>query len=347
LTTLVLLLAAQLQLATVGGLVVDATGAPLETVAITLEDPLGGIVDSQATDARGRFSFRSVAPGRYFVRASFPGFSTLNRPLNIQSALTVDLTFRLEIAPMSVPDVVIVETNTPSSAVTVGGPSIEQVPVRASTKGVQDVVATMPGWSTEDNGLLHARGIDDGFLYVIDGVPVYERLDQVSGLGPDVSTIESLNVVTGYMPAEFGYKAGGVINVRSKSSASKWAGMGDIGQGTEHDTSGAASAGGPLGHGVTLTAGTSAQRSDRLLDPIDPQNLHNHGDSSGGTGQLTWLHRDADILSVGLGAGRMSYDVPNTAAQDAAGQDQQQRITQRFRQASWQRAWSSSTLSQL
>ena len=38
-------------------------------------------------------------------------------------------------------------------------------------------------------------GIDDGFLMlIIDGVPVYERLDQLSGLGPDVSTIESLNV---------------------------------------------------------------------------------------------------------------------------------------------------------
>ena len=36
----------------------------------------------------------------------------------------------------------------------------------------------MPGWATEDNGLLHSRGVDDGFLYVVDGVPVYERLDQ-------------------------------------------------------------------------------------------------------------------------------------------------------------------------
>ena len=46
---------------------------------------------------------------------------------------------------------------------------------------LQDVVATLPGWATEDNGLLHSRGVDDGFLYVVDGVPVYERLDQTSG----------------------------------------------------------------------------------------------------------------------------------------------------------------------
>ena len=68
-------------------------------------------------------------------------------------------------------------------------------------------MATLPGWSSEDNGLLHVRGTDDGFLYVFDGVPVYERLDQLSGLGPDLSTVESISVITGYIPPEFGHKA--------------------------------------------------------------------------------------------------------------------------------------------
>ncbi len=113
--------------------------------------------------------------------------------------------------------------------------------MRTIAKGLQEAVATLPGWATEDNGLLHVRGIDDGFLYVIDGVPVYERLDQLSGLGPDLSTVESINVITGYMPAEFGYKAGGVIDVRSKSAADRlgraWR---SSARGSDDDTHGAA-----------------------------------------------------------------------------------------------------------
>ena len=101
------------------------------------------------------------------------------------------------------------------------------------------------------------RGIDDGFLYVIDGVPVYERLDQLSGLAPDLSTVESINVITGYMPAEFGYKAGGVIDVRSKSAAADWEGLAQFARGSDDDTHGAASAGGPLNRRLSLTAGGS------------------------------------------------------------------------------------------
>ena len=76
---------------------------------------------------------------------------------------------------------------------------------------------------------------------MIDGVPVYERLDQLSGIGPELATIESINVMTGYVPAEFGYKAGGVIDVRSKSAAAAWTASTQIERGSDDDTAGVVS----------------------------------------------------------------------------------------------------------
>jgi len=61
-------------------------------------------------------------------------------------------------------------------------------------------VATTPGWATEDNGLLHARGVDDGFLYVVDGLPIYERLDRLFGIAPDPELTDSMPVITRYIP---------------------------------------------------------------------------------------------------------------------------------------------------
>lgn len=338
----------QLQLSAVKGVLLDATGQPLPGATIELSDPLGGVLATRLSDSAGRFAFTGVALGRYSLRAMLAGFDSLRYPLNVESALPFDLTLRMALRTSV--DVVVdqrANSDSPTKRLTVAGPSIEQIPVRAITKGLQNVVATLPGWATEDNGLLHVRGTDDGFLYVIDGVPVYERLDQLSGLGPNLSTVESVNVVTGYVPAEFGYKAGGVIDVRSKTSASSWAGSIEAGRGSERETSGTAAVGGPLGGGANITVGGSVQRSDRFLDPAHPDNLHNHGDAAGVSGQLSWLHKSADVLTIGLGAGRMFYDVPNTAAQEDAGQDQRQRITQHYGQLTWQRAWSSSTLSQL
>jgi outer membrane receptor protein involved in Fe transport len=340
--------AAQLQLATVRGVLVDPAGQPLPGATIDLTDPLGAVVASRTSDAAGRFDFARVTQGRYTLRASLRGFDSLLHPLNIESALPINLTLSMTLRTSV--SVVVDEgmrSDSPTTRVSVAGPSIDAVPVRAITKGLQEVIATLPGWATEDNGLLHVRGTDDGFLYVIDGVPVYERLDQLSGLGPNASTVESINVVTGYVPAEFGYKAGGVIDMRSKSSAQRWSGSVQADQGTENDTTGAASVAGPLGRRLTLNLGGVAQRSDRFLDPVHPDNLHNHGDAVGGTGQLTWAGGSSDVVSAGAGAGRMRYDVPNTEFQEDALQDHRQRIAQDYGTVSWQRAWSSSTVTQV
>ena len=222
--------------------------------------------------------FSGVAPGRYALRAVSAGEDSLIYPLSVDAGLPIDVTLRF---PPRVTGTVIVEAPLARDAVTsrasVAGASVDLVPVRIGARGIQDVVATLPGWATEDNGLMHIRGIDDGFLYVVDGVPVYERIDQLSGLGPDLSSVDSVSVITGYIPAEFGYKAGGVIDVRSKAAQKQWTGAAQVEQAIDEGTSGGASAGGRLGSNVTLQVGGTGQRSSRFLDPVHPDNLHNRG----------------------------------------------------------------------
>ena len=103
-----------------------------------------------------------------------------------RTACPSSVTLRL---PPAFRDAVVVEGARPAPSIatrtSLGAESIARTPGRAGARRLQDVVATLPGWATEDNGLLHSRGVDDGFLYVVDGVPVYERLDQTSGLAPD------------------------------------------------------------------------------------------------------------------------------------------------------------------
>jgi outer membrane receptor protein involved in Fe transport len=339
---------AQLQLATVRGVVLDDGSQPVAAVAVELTDPLGGVVRAQVSDAGGRFAFDAVAPGRYALRASLDGFAPVVQALGVEGALAHDVTLRLLLrTAVAVTVDESAQHDSPTARVSLAGDSIDRVPVRGMTRGLQDVIATFPGWATEDNGLLHVRGTDDGFLYVIDGVPVYERLDQLSGLGPELATIESINVMTGYVPAEFGHKAGGVIDVRLKSAATDWNATAQIERGSNADTAGVASMGGTLPGNVTVTAGLAAQQSDRFLDPVHPDNLHNRGHAASSSGQFTWAPSASHIVSSSFGFARMEYDVPNTGEQEDAGQDQQQRIEQAYGSVSWQRAWSSSLFSQL
>ena len=59
--------------------------------------------------------------------------------------------------------------------------------------------------------------MDDGILYVIDGIPIVDRLDAVSASPIDTGTINSMQVITGNIPAEFGGRAAAVVIVHPKS----------------------------------------------------------------------------------------------------------------------------------
>jgi outer membrane receptor for ferrienterochelin and colicin len=335
---------AQLQQTTVTAIVLDARQAPVAGAQVALTDARGAELHRLTTDVSGRAVFRGVAPGRYELTTETATPPIIQLPLSVVGALPLEITVRV---PAAVTDRVVVEglADETTARGSVAGASIARVPTRVRSRAIQDVVATLPGWSTEDNGLLHTRGVDDGFLYVIDGVPVYERLDAVSGISPDVSSIGSINVITGYVAPEFGYKAGGVIDVRS-AVANAWSANTDalLGGDRSRDVTGAV--GGPLGDRVGIRVGGAASASNRYLDPVHPDNFHNHGGQANTFGQLEWAVTTSDRISTGWGLGRARFDVPNNEDQEPAGQDQRQRLAQAFANATWQRTWLSNLVTQ-
>ena len=151
---------------------------------------------------------------------------------------------------------------------TLGGESLRDSAPRVRRRGLQDVLATVPGWGSEDNGLLHVRGVDEGVLYVIDGVPAYERFDGLFGVAPDPMTLESITVSTGYIPPEFGFKSGAVVEVRSAAaSAGRWTGGVEEGLSLPNRRrDGAVIASGPLSRTANLpsTSRASARRGSSI-----------------------------------------------------------------------------------
>lgn len=336
--------AAQPQAAAVRGLVIDRVGQPAPGAIVVLADPLGATILQATTDTTGRFAFPAVMPGRFLVRAEFGGAAAA-LPFTVESALPIEVELRL---PPRVDESILVTEReaSVSTRFSLAGASLADVPVRVRGRSLQDTIATLPGWGTEDNGLLHARGVDDGFLYVVDGVPVYERLDTLNGIAPETAALETVNVVTGYVAPEFGYKSGGVIEVQSASAAERWRGSGDISVGNFAAAQGGVTAGGLLSPRIGLRVSASTERSDRFLDPVHPDNLHNGGGESTTSGTLD-SRGGANRVAFGWNAGRAQYDVPNTDEQEEAGQDQRQRVRAGAVTGSWQRAFSDRTVMQV
>lgn len=340
---------AQLQQGTIHGTVSGPDGTAIDGADVTLLDSLGTALQAVKSTA-GQFRFSNVAPGTYALRAEAPPFRAMMPALTVGGALPVRIELRLS-AALSEQVVVSGGQQEPGSIatrVTLAGQAVRRAPARLRSRGLQDAIATTPGWSTEDNGLLHVRGVDDGFLYVIDGVPVYERLDGLFGVAPDPAMIDSVSILTGYVPPEFGFKSGGVIEVRSAArTVDAWQGHADAGAGSDDVREFSSVAGGPLGRPAALTIGLAGLTSSRFLDSVHPGNLHNDGATISGGAQLGWNLSASGTVTAIAGFGRSDFDVPHGEAQQDAEQDQRQRVQNSWQTVSWQQSWSANTVSQL
>jgi outer membrane receptor for ferrienterochelin and colicin len=340
---------AQLQQGTIVGLLIGPDGISISEAQITLFDQLGNAVKT-AVASNGQFRLTNVAIGSYSLKAEATPFEAVVPSLTVADALPITLELKMSAALAEQVNVT-AETNQPvttTTRTTLAGDAVRRAPIRISSRGLQDAIATTPGWATEDNGLLHARGVDDGFLYVVDGVPMYERMDSVHGIAPDPEMVESINVLVGHVPPEFGFKSGGVIEVRTATGKSDaWLGNVQATTGSDATRQGSSVVGGPIGTKAALTLGFSGQRSNRFLDPVHPDNLHNSGSAVNATAEFSWLTSSSSTLSVVGGASRSTFDVPHNEEQDEAGQDQRQKNLQTWQTASWQRAWSANTVSQV
>jgi outer membrane receptor protein involved in Fe transport len=335
---------AQLQVARLRGRVIDSQSQGIARATVLLQDPSGNAIRAAATATDGSFQIADVAPGSYLIRVELGGVVVLTRALVVLGSLPVELTLQTGLA---VAESIVVQgdagSNTAEHPWSLAGDAVREVAEPLPSQRVQAALASLPGWMAEDNGLLHVRGVDDGLLYVQDGIPVYARLDRLFGMPPNPSAIASLHVLDGYVPPEFGFKSGAVVEVRTVTGIrDAWFGTLDTGLadlGTRHLEGFAA---GPLGGGTGLMLTGSDERSSRFLDPVALENFHNEGRTSSLAAQLTY-GTEKNLFSGSAQVGRDTYDVPHNRAQEEAGQDQRQRTTQMLLSGSWQRVLSGRT----
>lgn len=312
-------------------------GAPGVPVALVLE---GREVSHTITNADGRFEFPDVARGAYLLEAGVGALRGSNfvevdaEP--VDTAVLLGLIWDDERA---------VGITLPTNPVVIStAQELESRPLRLQMRALPQALAASPGWADEDNGLLHVRGVDDGVLYVEDGIPVYDRVDVAFGIPPSLAAAGTVGVATGHTSAQYGLKSAAVVFVDSPPAAQRWFADAQAGGGSSDLGTTSAATGGPLRSGLELFAATTAERSSRFLDPVHPDNLHNTGGVVAGSLRLrAALPRDGQVTALGR-LGRSRYDVPHGELQEAAGQDQRQRITQGAASMAWQQPFASTAL---
>lgn len=318
---------------TVQGTVKDPIGGAMEAVSVEITSPVSGFRRTATTDEKGRFVFQNLPPNGYHLSVTAEGFSPFERDVDVRTAVPIEVDVALAVAGAATTvDVVghaedLVERD-PTAHTDVDQSLIAKLPLEASAGLNQIVTLASPGVVSDSNGFFHPIGDHAQTQFSIDNQPVTDQQSRVysNQISPDA--VQSMEVITGVPPAEYGDKSSLVVHIVTKSGLdqAKPSGTVSIGYGSFNSpTIDANVAGGS--HVVGNFLSVSGLRTDRFLDPPEFTSLHGDGSSQTLFDRIDVHPGNAGTLHLNVQAARSSFDVPNTYDQSEAGQDQHQDIS--------------------
>jgi len=319
--------------ATLSGRVQDLSGASVSGAAVSLQNALTGYAERTLSGPDGSFRIGNIPFHDYVLTVRMPGFEEKTRTVALRSNLPVDVGVVLALAGVSEQVSVsafektqLVDAEATGTRTQLSRAQIETMPIPVGARGLESVLLSFPGFAADANGAIHPRGAHNQMTYVIDGMPISDQLTGAFGNGVDSSIVQNVELFTGDIPAEFGSKVSGVANITTRSglnSGRRLFGSAEIAASQFDQLASVAQLGGQTGR-LGYFASVSAQKSNRFLDQVSVDNLHNGGNAERGFARLDYQIGAADFLRVNVLAGRSSFQLANLRSQHANGQHQRQ-----------------------
>lgn len=224
----------------VEGTVTDPSRAPVMGVKITLRNVGTGVENVRETDSLGKYRFDFVLPGNYVVTSEMAGFAKATREnvtVLTRGDVTVDFQLSLGNVAESVTvaaEVAQVEFNTSTMSTTVTGQLLKDVPVLARNpftlallnpavvNRYWDIAHRNPFYMWSSNGLDVGGATGGKNDMLLDGVPLgYAARGSYNA---PMDAVQEVSVQQNSVDSEFGFSAGGVLNLSMKTGTNEWHG---------------------------------------------------------------------------------------------------------------------------
>ena len=198
---------------TIKGVILDEqTGEPLIGATVLVV----GTYRGASADLDGNFEFLKMKPGDYSLKFTFIGFGEKQyNGVTVKAGETTTLNVKMLPASQTLEGVTIVgnksivNLESASTEVKISREEIKEMNVR----DVQELAAMQTGVNKTPDGLQIRGARVYETRYVVDGISAQDPLAG-TGFGVDVSSssIESLNIITGGVGAEYGDGSSGIIS---------------------------------------------------------------------------------------------------------------------------------------
>ncbi|WP_213804919.1 TonB-dependent receptor [Granulicella sp. dw_53] len=298
------------------GVVTDSSGAALSGANVTIENVVSGYRRDTKADTAGHYQFTNLPLNPYHLVVSSFGFENSVQDIDVRSLVPLNLTTGLKVGTAST--VVTVDSgdlleNDSTFHTDVDRGLFDKLPLESQSSSLSSLVTlASPGVAADSNGLFHGLGDHASNSFSIDGQPITDQQSKVFSNQIPSKSVQSLEVISGAPPAEFGGKTSLVIQVTTRSGQGVTTPTGAIT--SSYGTFGSATGSVDLSYGGPRWGNfieVDGLNTGRFLDPPEFAVFHDKGNELNVFDRVDRQLSAKDSIHVNFGVSRSWFQTPN------------------------------------
>ena len=302
----------------ISGTVIDPTGAVVPNATVEVHNPVSHFDRSTTTDTSGNFSIPNVPFNPYHMAVTAEGFAPTAQDVDVRSVVPVSVKVSLQVSG-----------STTSVTVEAGGDLVEndstfhsdldrnsfiRMPLESTSSSLSAAVTqSTPGIAADSNGLFHGLGDHAENSFSVDGQPITDQQSKVFSNQIPLDSVQSMEVISGAPPAEYGGKTSVVIVATTRSGQGVTTPHGSVT--TSYGAFGTSTVAAELAYGGKKWGNfisVGGLNSGRFLDPPEFAVFHDKGNEENLFDRVDYQLSAADSVHLNFGYSRSWFQTPNS-----------------------------------
>jgi hypothetical protein len=304
---------------TISGVVTDPSGAVIAGATVTLSNSVSGLSRTATSDTSGAWTIANIPFNTYRLTITAKTMAPATQTIDIRSFVPINLTTALQVASANTVVDVTASSGDLVEADPVGHTDVDRglfdkIPMESITSSVSSLVTlASPGVSADSNGMFHGMGDHASNSFSVDGQSITDQQSKVFSNQIPIDSVQSLEVIPGAPPAEYGGKTSLVIVATTRSGLDNPTPHGEVD--ASYGTFGSSNVGFNLAYGKQKAGNfisASVTNTGRFLDPPEHQAIHDKGNEENLFDRVDYQISAADSVRFNAGYTRSWFQTPNS-----------------------------------
>ncbi|MGA7079891.1 MAG: carboxypeptidase regulatory-like domain-containing protein [Terriglobales bacterium] len=302
----------------INGTVLDPSGAVVPNAGVEIHQAVSGYDRTTTTDSKGNFTFPNVPFNPYHMTVTAAGFAQYAQDVEIRSVVPASVKVSLQVSGTST--TVSVESagdlveNDPTFHADIDRNLFDKLPLESASSELSSLVTlSTPGIAADSNGLFHGIGDHAENSFSVDGQPITDQQSKVFSNQIPLDSVQSMEVISGAPPAEYGGKTSVVIVATTRSGQGVTTPHGSVT--TSYGAFGTSNVAAELAYGGKNWGNfisVNGLNSGRFLDPPEFAVIHDKGNEENLFDRVDYQFSSADSIHLNFGYSRSWFQTPNS-----------------------------------